>query len=200
MAQTVDELLDLLATDVLLAAPALLGWELVRGSRRSRIVETEAYTQDDPACHAFRGMTKRNAVLFGDPGFAYVYFTYGNHWMLNIAGHEHGVAAAVLFRAAEPLEGIDEMRSYRNVPKDSELLNGPGKLAQAYGITGADNGLWLLGEPESSDQLRLVPGTPVRQVVTGPRIGISLGTELPWRYMDADRLQWVSRPRPKVQQ
>ncbi|HEY0866444.1 MAG TPA: DNA-3-methyladenine glycosylase [Fimbriimonas sp.] len=197
-----QSLLDLLTTDVLQAAPALLGWDLVRGTRRARIVETEAYAQDDPACHAFRGMTKRNAVLFGHPGNAYVYFTYGCHWMLNVAAHEHGIAAAVLIRAAEPLEGLDEMRIHRPGVKDAELLNGPGKLAKAFGITGEDNGVWLLGGREASgverEELLLEPGIDVERIVTGPRIGITLGTELPWRYMDADHLKWVSRPRPKA--
>jgi DNA-3-methyladenine glycosylase len=186
--------LGALSEDVVEAAQELLGCWLVRGERRARIVETEAYAPDDPACHAYRGMTRRNAPMFGEPGFAYVYFTYGNHWMLNVVAHAAGEAAAVLIRAAEPVQGLEEMRQLRRGLKDTELLNGPGKLAQAFGITGADNGVWLFGE----DGLRIEPGEPPARVVAGPRIGISQGTELPWRFMDADRLKWVSRPRPRM--
>ena len=170
---------------------------MVRGEMRARIVETEAYRgSDDPACHAYRKTAMRNMVLFGPPGLAYVYFNYGMHWMLNVSAHPEGDAAGILIRAAEPLAGIELMRANRpNVP-DRELLNGPGKLAKAFGITKEENGIDLLhpGSP-----LRIETAVPAPQIVTGPRVGIAEGKghETPWRFMDADRLEWVSRPRPK---
>jgi len=194
---TFEALRDLLRRDVVAAAPALLGATLVRGAIRARIVETEAYrAADDPACHAYRKTTMRNMVMFGEPGYAYVYLNYGMHWMLNISAHPEGDAAAVLIRAAEPLAGIEEMRANRPGIADAELLTGPGKLCRALGITRDDNGVDLL---DPSTQLRIEPGEPVLTVVTGPRIGIAEGKghEIPWRFMEADRMQWVSRPRPR---
>lgn len=190
-------LLHLLATDVLRAAPAMLGAYLVRGNLRCRIVETEAYrTPDDPACHAYRSRTRRNDAMFGPPGHAYVYFTYGNHFMLNVVAHADGIAAAVLVRAAEPLEGLPEMHRRRQKSDPRALLSGPGKLCQAFGITAEDNRTPLF-DPASS--LRLEPPDeflPARYILTGPRIGISQGTDLPWRFLDATRLEWASRPLP----
>ncbi len=195
---TDSELLELLRIDVLEGAKALLGAELRRGDLRARIVETEAYrAEDDPACHAYRSRTARNEVMFGEPGFAYVYFNYGVHWMLNVCAHEPGRAAAVLVRAGRPLEGLDEMRDHRGPVNDRNLLSGPGKLAKAFGITGSDNGLNLL---DPSSPLRIVPRTMSVHVVAGPRIGIAEGKghELPWRFLDADALEWVSRPQPRM--
>lgn len=189
---------DLLRRDVVAAAPALVGAILVRGEMRARIVETEAYrAADDPACHAYRKTTMRNMVLFGPPGLAYVYFNYGMHWMLNISAHPDGDAAGILFRAAEPLAGLDEMRANRPGIADRELLTGPGKLCKAFGIDREFNGLDLL---DPASELRLEIGEPVSRIVTGPRIGIAEGKghEIPWRFMDSDRLGWVSRPRPKL--
>ncbi len=178
---------------MVLAAAALLGAELRRGDLAAKIVETEAYrAEDDAACHAYRGKTPRNSVLFGPPGFSYVYFNYGVHWMLNVSAHADGFAAGILIRAAEPLSGIAEMRMRREVPKDRDLLSGPGKLTKAFGITAADNGKWLFGEGEN---LRIVPAQCRVRFKSGPRIGIAKGKgdELPWRFMDADRMEWVSR-------
>lgn len=161
---------------------------------RARIVETEAYrAADDPACHAFRGRTERTTVMFGPPGRAYVYFSYGCHWMLNIVAHEEGNAAAILVRAAEPLAGLEQMRVNRGVEKDVDLLSGPGKLCRAFGILGGDNGVDLL----AGEDLRLEAGATPKHVLAGPRIGISQGVDFPWRFMDGDRLRWVSRPRPR---
>lgn len=180
-----------LERDVVDAARALLGWELVLGDLRARIVETEAYHVDDPACHAFRGRTRRNDPLYGAPGNAYVYFTYGNHWMLNVVACPEGIAAAVLFRAAEPLAGLETFRARRpKARRDEQLLNGPGKLAQAFGLDGS----WNLHPLLDGDGLRLEPGEGPSEVLVGPRIGISQGLELPWRFVDAGRLRWVSRP------
>jgi DNA-3-methyladenine glycosylase len=193
---------DLLAQDVLLAARALLGWDLVsQEGLRARIVETEAYrTPDDPGCHAHRGMTPRNEVMFGPPGKAYVYFTYGNHWMLNIVAHGEQDAAAVLIRAAIPMEGLEIMRRNRflsqKVQGDQNLLSGPGKLCQAFGINRSLNGIDLLDE---GAPVHLVPGAPVRNIVTGTRIGLAtgMGDDLSWRFCDADNLAWVSKPLPR---
>ncbi len=224
---------DALEQDVLLAAPLLLGWDLVAPGMRARIVETEAYrTPDDAGCHAHRGMTPRNAVMFGPAGRAYVYFTYGNHWMLNIVAHGERNAAAILIRAAEPLEGLEEMRAWRYGagrasapnkavvlgglardghprptrqsfqigPKDQSdrnLLSGPGKICQAFGITGEFNGLDLLSEESA---IRLEPGEIVSTVTLGTRVGLAkgCGDDLPWRFSDATKLEWVSRPLPTL--
>ncbi|MBS1718862.1 MAG: DNA-3-methyladenine glycosylase [Armatimonadetes bacterium] len=183
---------ELLESDVVAAARHLLGWELRFGPLRARIVEAEAYrTPDDPACHAHRGQTPRNATMFGPAGKAYVYFTYGNHWMLNVVAHEPGNAAAVLIRALEPLEGLDEMRGRRlKATRDEDLLSGPGKLCQAFGITGELDGVDLF----DGQGLHLVEGAAVTDVLTGSRIGITSGKEWPWRFVDAKAIRWASRP------
>lgn len=189
-----EELLALLAKDVVEAAPALLGATLVRGAMRARIVEVEAYRSDDPACHAYNGRTPRTEIMFGPPGFAYVYFNYGVHWMLNVVCHEVGDPAAILIRAAKPLAGLEQMRLNRDVTRDRDLLSGPGKLAKTFGITGADNGLDLLGHGD----LLIVPAeAQVENVVAGPRVGIAVGKwhDVPWRFVDGDAREWMSRPR-----
>lgn len=190
-------MLELLRRDVLAAAPKLLGWVLRTGDLSARIVEVEAYrTPDDPGCHAHRGQTPRCATMFGEPGHAYVYFTYGNHWMLNVVAHDAGNAAAILIRAAEPLTGLETMRARRpKAKRDEDLLSGPGKLAAAFGLDRRHDGLNLL----SSSELRLEPAEPPRNLLKGTRIGLALGKgdELPWRFVDADRLRWVSRPHPR---
>lgn len=166
----------------------MLGWHLVAPGLRARIVEVEAYrTPDDPACHAHRGQTTRNQPMFGLPGTAYVYFSYGNHWMLNVVGHSIGVGAAVLIRAAEPLIGTELMLARRGT---ADLLSGPGKLCQAFAIDGQLNGADLLG----TGPVRLDAGGPVERVAVGPRVGISLGKENLWRFADADSMRWVSKP------
>lgn len=184
-----------LEVDVLRGSKALLGAHLVRGELRARIVEVEAYrAADDPGSHAFRGPTKRNQVMFGPAGYAYVYFTYGAHWMLNVTAHPEGNAAGVLIRAAEPLAGMSLMRERR--PKATtvqDLLSGPAKLAAAFGITGADNGMPLL---IGDSDMRIEAGTPVKKVLSGVRIGLAKGKgeETPWRFVDAEATQWLSRP------
>lgn len=194
---------SLLAENVLEAAPALLGWDLVSMTgMRARIVETEAYrTPDDPGCHAHRGQTPRTAVMFGPPGRAYVYFTYGNHWMLNIVAHEEGDAAAILIRAAIPLEGLAQMKENRfhsqKVQTDANLLSGPGKICRAFQIDGTLNGIDLF---DNRSPIWFEPGEEVKSVIVGPRIGLAagMGDELTWRYCDGENLKWVSRPLPSV--
>ena len=171
-----------------------MGCCLVRGSRVARIVETEAYrAEDDPACHAYRSRTVRNETMWGPPGHAYVYLNYGIHWMLNVTAHEPGRAAAVLIRAAEPLGGLEEFREARPGVSDAELLRGPGKLCRAFGITRTDDGIDLL---DPASDLRLLPSEVGVPLIAGPRIGIAVGQDLPWRFADATRLPWVSKPVP----
>jgi DNA-3-methyladenine glycosylase len=192
-----DSLRLTLERDVLEASEALLGWEIVRGNMRARIVETEAYRHDDPACHAFERTQMLNMALFARSGLAYIYFVYGNHWMLNVVAHEEGNAAAVLIRAAQPLAGIDEMFTRRPASKRPEdLLSGPGKLAAAFGI-GREHNMTDLLDPAS--ELHLEPGNPVVNIIDGPRVGIALGKadDYPWRFVDADSLRWVSKPVPR---
>ncbi|MHB9133507.1 MAG: DNA-3-methyladenine glycosylase [Armatimonadota bacterium] len=163
-----------------------------------RIVETEAYLHNDPACHAVRELpgggtihqqTKRNASMFGPPGHAYVYFTYGNHYMFNVITQPAGVPEAVLIRALEPLAGIDVMTELRGVGDLRQLTNGPGKLAKALAIDKT-----LDGHDLSQPPLRVVRGEsiPDEDVVTTTRIGISKGTECPWRFYVKGN-PWVSR-------
>jgi len=188
-----EELLSILTKDVVEGAMALLGSTLIRGEKRARIVEVEAYRSDDPACHAFQRRTPRTEIMFGRPGVAYVYFNYGVHWMLNVVAHEPEDPAAVLIRAAQPLEGLDEMSKNRPLAKvDRDLLSGPGKLAQAFGITGLDNGVDLFSESD----LHLQPATlPVSKILATPRIGIAKGKwdDVPWRFVDEDSLIWASK-------
>jgi len=182
-----------LELDVLDAAPQLLGCFLRLGDLSARIVEVEAYrTPDDPGCHAHRGKTPRNTSMFGPPGTAYVYFTYGNHWMLNVVAHQDGVAAAVLIRAAEPLTGLEVFRERRpKARRDEDLLSGPGKLTAAFGIDRQFDGVDLL----SDCALRLETGSPPGKILVGTRIGLAKGKgdDLPWRFVDGDALRWVSR-------
>jgi DNA-3-methyladenine glycosylase len=170
--------------DPLDVAPWLLNKVLVRGDRAGRIVEVEAYKGAlDPASHAYRGLTPRTAVMFGPAGYLYVYFTYGMHWCANVVCGSKGEAGALLIRALVPLRGLDEMRAARPAARrDRDLCNGPAKLCQALGITGADNGLDLLARPASV--VRVVDdGTPPpERPAQGRRIGISVGTEEPWRF------------------
>ena len=165
-------------------APRLLNKVLVSGDRSGRIVEVEAYHgANDAASHAYRGLTPRTAVMFGPPGFLYVYFTYGMHWCANVVCGPEGEAAAVLIRALAPMTGLEAMREARPaVRSDRELCNGPAKLCQALGITGADNGSDLLVPAEGA--VRLVDdGTPPpRRPGRGTRIGIKEATEKRWRF------------------
>jgi DNA-3-methyladenine glycosylase len=153
------------------------------------IVETEAYRPEDPACHAYKGPTMRNRNIFGPPGIAYVYLSYGTHKLFNVVCEPEGVGSAVLIRALRPMEGGEVMALRRGRPRD--LCNGPGRLTQALGIDLAYDGRDL-----TSGNLTISEGTRPDGVVETTRIGITRGTELPWRYLvDGDRN--VSVP-PKI--
>jgi DNA-3-methyladenine glycosylase len=178
--------------DPRLVGPELLGKVLVRKQRRrrlaGRIVEVEAYLgADDPAAHASIGRTPRNAVLFGPPGFAYVYFIYGNHYCLNVSCLPDGTPGGILFRALEPMEGIEEMCLSRGVESDCDrrqLTSGPGKLAEAFGITRErDNGKDLTSA--RSDLYIADDGTPPPRVLITKRIGITKAADMPLRYVVA---------------
>ena len=164
-------------------AVELIGCTLTYGGVGGVIVETESYEAADPACHAYGGMTPRNEVLFGPPGVAYVYFSYGMHNLLNAVAEPEGSAAAVLIRALEPQFGIETMRRRRRQEDPRALSSGPGKLTEALGIGLDVNGASLLAHPfelrARSRDWREV------EVVAGPRVGISRATELPWRFCAA---------------
>jgi DNA-3-methyladenine glycosylase len=169
-------------------APHLIGVTLLVDGVGGPIVELEAYDQEDPASHAFRGRTARNASMFGPPGHAYVYRSYGIHWCLNFVCDVEGRAEAVLVRALAPAEGIEAMRSRRGVIAERALCSGPGKLCQALAVTRAHDGLAL---DEAPFALLERDGTP--EIVTGPRIGITRGVEQSWRYGLAGS-PFLSRP------
>ena len=160
-----------------------------------RIVETEAYHESEPACHAYVGVTGRTKPLFGPPGIAYVYRSYGIHALLNAVCSPSGEGAAVLIRALEPLDGVDLMRSRRGVARDVDLCNGPGKLTQALGIGLSLNESSLLGDGPIS-VLPRDPAEPEPSLVAGTRIGITRAADLPWRFCDAGASHWISAPRP----
>lgn len=180
-----------------MVAPELLNKVLLRADgRAARIVEVEAYAgSEDPAAHSYRGMTARNATMFGEPGHLYVYFTYGMHWGSNAVCGEVGEGVGVLLRAAEPLLGLDAMRQARpKAKRDRDLASGPGKLSQAFGITGAMDGADLVGADRGI--VLADDGTaPPRDPVVGPRIGISRAMDFPWRWHVADHLHVSVRPR-----
>jgi DNA-3-methyladenine glycosylase len=171
----------------------LVGCVVEHDGCAGRIVETEAYHDSEPACHAYAGLTARTATLFGPPGVAYVYRSYGIHALLNAVCEREGVGAAVLIRALEPLAGIDAMRARRGLQRAEDLCSGPGKLTQALGIGLERNGTSLLSGP-----VRVRPraaGAPAPQLAIGPRIGITRAMELPWRFV-ALGSRHVSRPWP----
>ena len=175
--------------DTLVVARKLLGKQIVHktshGLLTGRIVETEAYTVGDPACHAYKGITERNKTMFGAPGHAYVYLSYGIHYMLNVVTAPEGAAEAVLIRAAEPVDGVALMREYRHASpneKDMRLAAGPGKLAQAFAITRAAYDGIDLTDPESPLIITDAESGLTEEIIETTRIGITRGIELPWRY------------------
>ena len=166
----------------------LIGATLLVDGIGGRIVEVEAYEETDPASHAYRGRTARNASMFGPSGHAYVYRSYGIHWCLNLVCGEDGVASALLVRALEPTNGLDAMRSRRGLEDPRLLCSGPGRLCQALGITGADDGRALDRPP-----FEIREGTSAVAIVQGPRVGITRAVDLPWRYAE-EGSRFLSRP------
>lgn len=176
---------DFYLQPTLVVAKSLIGKDFIlsRGGRTvsGRIVETEAYIgENDPACHARHGMTKRNAIMYGVGGFTYVYFVYGMHNMLNFVTEDEGIPAAVLIRALEPLDGVDIMKSRRNRGDVGELTNGPGKLCRAFGVTVKDTGIDLTGEVAYV----IDSGYRPFRIARTSRIGIRNGREKLWRFFE----------------
>ena len=158
-------------------APDLIGATLLVDGVGGIIVEVEAYHHTEPAAHSYRGPTPRNLVMFGPPGFAYVYRSYGIHWCVNFVCEKEGSASAVLIRALQPTHGLAAMRRRRKSQDERSLCSGPGKLTQALGITHAHNGLPLDAPP-----IALFSRTEKPEVVAGVRIGLTKAVDLPWRY------------------
>jgi DNA-3-methyladenine glycosylase len=180
---------DFFARSVHEVAPDLIGVTLLVDGVGGRIVEVEAYDQEDPASHGYRGRTARNAAMFGPPGHAYVYRSYGVHWCLNLVCGGEGDAEAALVRALEPTAGVEEQRRRRGAEDLRALCSGPGKLCQALGITREHDGL-----PLDEPPFELQPRRGTLEFVTGPRIGITRATERLWRYSLAGS-PFVSRGR-----
>lgn len=178
---------------VLQVAHDLIGCTVEHDGLAGVIVETEAYHESEPACHAFAGLTPRTSTLFGEPGRAYVYRSYGVHALLNAVSEPRGVGAGVLIRALEPLRGIDEMRERRGCVRDVDLCSGPGKLTQALGIELSYNGLDLRDGPVVIRPAAGHWSSP--PIVLGTRVGITRAVELRWRFCVANNPH-VSRPRP----
>ena len=168
---------DFFARSVHEVAPDLIGVTLLVDGIGGPIVEVEAYDHEDPAAHGYGGRTERNASMFGPPGRAYVYRSYGVHWCLNFVCEAEGSASAVLIRALEPAHGVDAMRERRGLDDPRLLCAGPGRLCQALGITHAHDGV-ALDEPP----FELVDREAEPQIVAGPRIGITKAADRPWRY------------------
>jgi DNA-3-methyladenine glycosylase len=169
-------------------APELVGATLLADGIGGTIVEVEAYDHEDPAAHGYRGRTARNASMFGPPGHAYVYRSYGIHWCLNFVCEEEGSASAVLIRALEPTAGLDAMRERRGLENPRLLCAGPGRLTQALGVTREHDGLPLDRPP-----FQVHARAPETEVATGPRVGITQAADRPWRYGLAGS-QFLSRP------
>ena len=178
---------DFFARSVHEVAPELIGVTLLVDGVGGRIVEAEAYDQEDPASHAYRGRTERNASMFGPPGRAYVYRSYGIHWCLNLVCEGEDVASAVLIRALEPTHGLERMRERRGLEDPRLLCSGPGRLCQALAVTCEHDGLSLDRPP-----FELLAPEDKATLVAGPRVGITRAAELPWRYAEAGS-RFVSR-------
>lgn len=172
-------------------APDLIGAVLLFNGVGGRLVEVEAYHHTDPAAHSFRGLTARNAVMFGPPGYAYVYRSYGIHWCLNFVCEPKGSASAVLIRAIEPTAGIAAMQRRRQTRDLRLLCSGPGRVCEALGITGPDGGLALDAPP-----FELFAQSEAVEVIAGPRIGLTKAVDLPWRYGEKGS-RFLSRPFPR---
>jgi DNA-3-methyladenine glycosylase len=171
-------------------APDLIGCLLLHDGVGGIVVEVERYQEDDPASHSFRGPTPRAAIMFGPPGRAYVYRSYGVHWCMNVVCDREGSGSAVLIRAIEPTHGIARMRARRGTVPDRALCAGPGRLTQAMGIDAAMNGVSLLDGPISVHER-----VAEVDIVAGPRIGITRATRTPWRFGLAGS-RFLSRPFP----
>ncbi len=180
-------LVALLSRNVLEVAPALVGWTLLIDGVGGAIVEVEAYREDDPASHSFGGPCGRNRVMFGPPGVAYVYRSYGIHWCLNVVCEAEDRGAAVLIRALEPTHGLDVMQARRGLTDDRLLCSGPGRLTQALGVTGEHSGLTLVQSP-----FRFLPPSSSPEIVSDVRIGITKAVEQPWRFLAAGS-RYISR-------
>jgi DNA-3-methyladenine glycosylase len=177
---------------VLEVAPDLIGVTLLVAGVGGRIVEVEAYHHTDPASHSFGGPTRRNAVMFGPPGYVYVYRSYGIHWCLNFVCEVAGSASAVLIRAIEPVAGLPVMRRRRGMADERLLCSGPGRLCEALRITHKQNGLALDAPP-----FELFARQGTVEIVTGPRIGLTKAIEKPWRYGEKGS-RFLSKPFPKT--
>ncbi len=173
-------------------APELIGTTLLVDGVGGLVVEVEAYDHEDPASHAYRGRTARNASMFGPPGRAYVYRSYGIHWCLNLVCEEEGTASAVLVRALEPTRGLQRMEARRRTANPRLLCSGPGRLCEALGVSRDHDGLPLDRPP-----FELRGRTSAVEVVTAPRIGISRAADLPWRYVLAGS-RFLSRALPRA--
>ncbi len=185
--------------DAVEVAPLLLNKLVVRGERVGRIVEVEAYRgEEDPASHAFRGMTTRNTVMFGPPGRLYVYFTYGMHWCSNVVCGPDGLARAVLLRAVEPIEGVEQMKSARIdsggvVRNLRELVRGPARLCQAFSIDGSDNGADIVSGDRGIVIVDDGVAPPNNPGISG-RVGIRDAADYPWRFFVPGSVYVSPRP------
>ena len=184
---------DFYARSVHDVARELVGCTVRHGETAGRIVEVESYHEEEPACHAFVGLTARTRVLLGPPGRAYVYRSYGIHALLNAVSEAEGVGAAVLIRALEPLAGLDHMRARRGLERAEDLCSGPGKLTQALGVTLEHNTTDLAAGPVAIEAPP--PGWERVDVIVSTRVGITKAPELPWRFCVAGSRS-VSRPWP----
>jgi DNA-3-methyladenine glycosylase len=195
--QSLERMRDVLSTaffarSVHDVAPDLIGVTLLVDGVGGPIVEVEAYDPTDPASHAYRGPTPRNAAMFGPPGHAYVYRSYGIHWCLNLVCEEEGTAAAVLLRALEPTHGVQRMRERRRLDEPRLLAAGPGRLCEALGVTGEHDGRALDRPP-----FVLLARTDEPEIAVAPRIGITRGADQPWRYL-LKGSRYLSRALPRA--